>query len=139
MTSDDSHDTRLNTEFFCEIGKTHAKMGITIEPSPHNEPSHAHFHTFLLCPKARIVEVPELDRCMVTELPCPFQFPLGKLHSDKLSRQREYGIRILQYGAYFEYYATCKLINFLKASGVNMDGEKLPQMNLSQKIRLLHH
>lgn len=109
-----------------------------IEPSPHNKPSHAHFHSSLICPKARIVEVPEPDRCMVTELPCSFQSPLGKLHNDKLSRQREYGIRILQYGAYFEYYTTRKLIDSLKTSGINIDQKKLPNMGLGHKISLIH-
>lgn len=131
-------DVTLNSEFFCEIGKIIANISITIEPAPHNNPDHAHFHTVVMCPKVRIVESPEPDRCSVTELPCPFWQPVGKRFVDKLSRQREYGLRILQYGAYFEYYATQKLINYLKEKGVDLNEKRLPQMPLGEKIRLLY-
>lgn len=133
----DPLDVDLDTIFFCEIGNTFARLSIKIEPAPHKEPSHAHFHTTLMCPKNRIVESPEPDRCLTTELPCPFWEARGKKYVDKLSRQKEYGLRILQYGAYFEYYATVKLTKYFEKRGINVDVKRLPQLSLSDKLRLL--
>lgn len=133
----DPLDVDLDTVFFCEIGNTFARLSVKIEPAPNSEPSHAHFHTTLMCSKNRIVEPPEPDRCLITELPCPFWEALGKRYIDKLSRQKKYGLRILQYGAYFEYFATVKLIKYLKKRGIDVDVKKLPQLSLSEKLRLL--
>ena len=131
-------DVHIDTEFFCEIGKTYVRMMVLIEPAPHDNPSHCHLHTTIMCPKTRIVEIPEPDRCVITELPCNFQSPLSKFFEDKLSRQKEYGIRILQYGAYFEYYASTKLLECLKRKGIEVDMKRFPRMTLGGKIRLLY-
>jgi hypothetical protein len=94
-------------------------MNLLIEPNPPH-PHHCHFHTIVLCNKHRIIESPEPDRCRVTELPCQFRESMSKSFDDKLSRQREYGIRILQYGAYFEYLTIRKLLESLKQKGVEL-------------------
>jgi len=134
----DPLDVHLDTEFFCEIGEVFAKMGVMIEPAPHGDQNFGHFHVVTLCPKLRSVEPPEPYRCSITELPCRFDSPMSKPLADKLDRQKEYGLRILQYGAYFEYYATIKLKESFKIKGLKLDLEKFPNLNLNQKIRLLY-
>lgn len=134
----DPRDVQIDTQFFCEIGKTYVRMMVMIEPAPCDKPNYCHFHTTIMCPKTRIVEPPEPDRCAITELPCRFQTPLSKSFSDKLSRQKEYGLRILQYGAYFEYYIQTKLLGCLKRKGVEVNMKRFPRMTLDGKIRLLY-
>lgn len=133
----DSRDVYVDTEFFCEIGKTYVRMMIMIEPAPANNADYCHFHTVTICPKTKIVEAPEPDRCAVTELPCKFLLPLSKSFADKLSRQKEYGIRILQFGAYLEYYSQVKLLECLKRKGIEVNMKRLPHMKLGEKIRML--
>jgi len=133
----DPFDVHIDTDFFCEVGKTFVHMMIMIEPNPMKHPLHGHFHTTIICPKTRIVESPESDRCIVTELPCTFQFPVSKTFEDKITRQKEYGIQILQYGAYIEYYGSIKLKEELKRKGINADMKKMPHLDLDDIIRLL--
>jgi hypothetical protein len=72
-------DVNVRIPFFCKVGQVEAILTIYIEPDPHGDGAgtHAHFHTPLLCPKTKIVEYPEPDRCQITDLTCPFWEPVG--------------------------------------------------------------
>ncbi len=67
-------DVKERMHFQCLIGKTEATLSIMIEPDPLGDEKGtcAHFHTFIMCPKKKIVDAPEPDPL----LPVQTSYPL---------------------------------------------------------------
>jgi hypothetical protein len=106
------YDVNKTISFQCLIGKTKAELHIIVEPDPHSDESgtHSHFHTVTRCPNMKIVDVPEPDRCRITESTCPFIAPVG---SDEVSpelRKFRYANTIIQKIAFIEFYGS-QLVN----------------------------
>ena len=109
-----------NIGFQCLIGKTKAILGIIIEPDPHGDEqgTHAHFHTTLICPNIKIVDIPEPDRCQITNRTCPLIAPLGSHKRDTELRKLDYAHTIIQMMAFIEFYGS-QLVNiFLTTKGL---------------------
>ena len=126
------HDVYVEIPFQCLIGKTKAILAIHIEPDPHGngKGTHAHFHTTIICPKLKIVDVPEPDRCKITDKTCPFVAPFGShLRSPELRKQM-YVHDIVQSLAFIEYYGT-QLVNkkIFMPLGVKVNTLRLSELN----------
>ena len=132
-------DVIVSTSFFCKIGQVEAKLTMYIEPDPHGNGAgtHAHFHTPLLCPKTKIVEYPEPDRCQVTDQTCPFWEPVGGYQRDVNTRKWVYAHRFLHQASLIEFYGVQLLETAFKLKGFNMMRE-LPDMSYWLLVSLLH-
>jgi hypothetical protein len=106
------HDVDERTCFQCLIGKTEAALSIMIEPDPHGDEkgTHAHFHTIIMCPNIKIVDLPEPDRCRITNKTCPFIAPLGSNERSPELRKLGYAHAIIQKMAFIEFYGS-QLVN----------------------------
>lgn len=131
-------DVIVRTAFFCKIGRVEAKLTMYIEPDPHGDGTgtHAHFHTPLLCPKTKIVEYPEPDRCQVTDRTCPFWEPVGGYQRDVNTRKWVYAHRFLHQASLTEFYSTQLLIASLRSKGFKLT-QNLPEIRLVDLIKLL--
>lgn len=101
----DIHD---NIPFQCKIGNVIAELRILIESDPHGDGKgiHAHFHTTIQCPKIKIVDRPEPDRCQVTDETCPFWEPFGGYDRDSSSRKKVFFYKFLHSMTFVELYGT---------------------------------
>ena len=108
------YDVDEDIHFRCLVGKVDAIIGVSIEPDPHGDESgkHSHFHTTLICPKTRIVDVPEPDRCQITNTTCPFIAPSGSDEVSPESRKLKLALAIIQEMAFLEFYGS-QLVNKL--------------------------
>lgn len=102
------YDVNEVVPFRCLIGKTQAELHIMIEPDPHGDESgtHSHFHTVIMCPNMKIVDVPEPDRCRITNSTCPFIAPLGSDERNPELRKLRYANIIIQKIAFIEFYGS---------------------------------
>ncbi len=131
-------DVIVPTVFFCKIGQVQARLTMYIEPDPHGDGtgSHAHFHTPLVCPKIKIVEYPEPDRCKVTDSTCPFWEPVGGYQRNVNTRKWVYAHRFLHQVSLIEFYSTQLLIVSFKSRGFKVT-QNLPEFRLVDLIKLL--
>lgn len=132
------YDVRKDVPFFCLIGNTQASLYLMIEPGPHGDEkgTHAHFHTILSCPKIRIVDIPEPDRCQILNRTCPFIAPLGSHKRKPELRKLDYAHTIIQMMAFIEFYGT-QLVNVLLATkGLRRAKDNLRLLELT-RIMLL--
>ena len=111
------YHVQRDINFQCLIGKTEATLGIIIEPDPHGDGkgTHAHFHTVITCPNTKILDVPEPDRCRITNRTCPFIAPLGSYRRNPELRKRDYAHTIIQMVAFIEFYGS-QLVNKILAN-----------------------
>lgn len=108
------YDVDEDVHFRCLIGKVDAIIGVSIEPDPHGDESgkHSHFHTTLLCPNTRIVDIPEPERCQITNITCPFIGPVGSDEVNPELRKLKLALAIIQEIAFVEFYGS-QLVNKL--------------------------
>lgn len=106
------YDVEKDIPFRCLIGKTEAKLCIMLEPDPHGDESgtDSHFHTVTMCLNMRIVDIPEPDRCGITNTTCPFIAPLGSDEVKPELRKFRYANDIIQKIAFIEFYGS-QLVN----------------------------
>jgi hypothetical protein len=106
------YDVRKDIPFRCLIGKTDAELHIMIEPDPRGDESgtYSHFHTVMMCPNMKIVDVPEPDRCKITDSTCPFIAPVGSDERSPELRKFRYANEIIQKIAFIEFYGS-QLVN----------------------------
>jgi len=106
------YDVDVSIPFYCLIGKTKVTLSVLVEPDPHGDGkgTDAHFHTAVLCPYIKVVEIPELDRCRITDETCPFVTPLGSRLRSPEQRKSFYAHEIIRYAAFIEFYGT-QLVN----------------------------
>lgn len=102
-------DIRSEIDFFCQVGRVNASVGILVEPAPHKDPSHGHLHVSLLCEKLLIAVFPEPDRCSVTNRTCRFQSAFGHHILYEESRKKDYANEIILAAAHIEYYGAARL------------------------------
>jgi len=123
------YDIDRDIHFRCLIGKVDAIIGVMIEPDPHGDESgkHSHFHTTLLCPKIRIVDIPEPDRCQITNSTCPFIAPVGSDEVSPESRKLKLALAIIQEIAFIEFHGS-QLVNLL------LQKKKLEPIGYSLKV-----
>ena len=133
----EERDVKENIPFHCEIGDTQVYLMVHIEPKPHGEVSHAHFHTAIICPKIKIVDVPEPDRCQITNRTCPFIQPLGPGRTER-ERKKSYLAEISRFATLIEYYGIEKISNKLSEEGRKISKNKLHMLRLFQINMLLH-
>jgi hypothetical protein len=102
------YDVSTDIPFRCLIGKTDAELHIMIEPDPHGDErgTHSHFHALMMCPNMKIVDVPEPDRCKITDNTCPFIAPLGSDERNPELRKFRYANEIIQKIASIEFYGS---------------------------------
>lgn len=108
------YDVSQDMRFHCLVGKTQVILSIMIEPDPHGDGkgTHAHFHTTILCPKMKIVDIPEPDRCQILNRTCPFIAPFGSHRRDPELRKFNYAHKIIHMMASIEFDGT-QLLNIL--------------------------
>ena len=106
------YDVHKIIGFRCPIGKTEAVIGIMIEPDPHGDESgtDSHFHSIASCPKMKIVDFPEPDRCSITDSTCPFTAPIDRDETNPEQRKFRYASTIIQKIAFIEVYGS-QLVN----------------------------
>lgn len=106
------YDVNKTIPFQCLIGKTQARLCITIEPDPHGDESgtNSHFHTVTMCPNMKIVDAPEPDRCRITDGTCPFIASFGNDEVSPELRKFRYANTIIQKVAFIEFYGS-QLVN----------------------------
>ena len=124
--------------FFCKIGQVEAYVFVHIEPDPHGngKGTHAHFHAVPHCPKTKIVDYPEPDRCQVTDDTCPFWEPVGGYERDSTTRKWVYAQQFLHYSGLTEFYGR-QLINIsLRSKGFKIT-TKLPDLRFIDIIKFL--
>ena len=118
MNEDDAHfkktikyDVHERIPFYCPIGKNEATISIMVEPDPHGDESgkHSHFHTATMCQNMKIVDIPEPDRCGITNSTCPFISPVGE-ERDPERRKFRYASTIIQKIASIEFHGL-QLVN----------------------------
>lgn len=131
-------DVDVDIEFFCKVGQTTAKLSIYIEPDPlaDGKGTHAHFHTMILCPKVKIVDFPEPDRCVVTDNTCTFVEPFGGLGRDEVSRKWECAHRFIHNATSIEINGKYLLSASLRSKGFDIQGE-LPELSYQRIIEFL--
>lgn len=131
-------DVIVPTVFFCKIGQVQARLTMYIEPDPHGDGTgtHAHFHTPLACPKIKIVEYPEPDRCQVTDSTCPFWEPVGGYQRNVNTRKWVHAHRFLHQVSLIEFYSTQLLIVSFRSKGFKVT-QNLPEIRLVDLIKLL--
>jgi hypothetical protein len=130
--------------FRCLIGKVDAIIDVMIEPDPLGDESgkHSHFHTTILCPKTRIVGIPEPDRCQITNSTCPFIAPMGSNEVSPESRKLKLALAIIQEMAFVEFYGS-QLVNEilqekeLKPIGYSLRVAELVKILVVQHIKKL--
>jgi hypothetical protein len=106
------YDKDEEIHFRCLIGKTEATLSISVEPDPHGDESgtHSHFHTVTMCPNMKIVDLPEPDRCRITDSTCVFIAPVGSDETSPERRKFRYANTIIQKIAFIEFYGS-QLVN----------------------------
>ena len=131
-------DVIVPTVFFCKIGQVQARLTMYIEPDPHGDGTgtHAHFHTPLVCPKIKIGEYPEPDRCQVTDSTCPFWEPVGGYQRNVNTRKWVHAHRFLHQVSLIEFYSTQLLIVSFRSKGFKVT-QNLPEIRLVDLIKLL--
>lgn len=124
--------------FLCKIGQTEAYIYVHIEPDPHGDGkgTHAHFHAVPHCPKTKIVDYPEPDRCQVTNETCPFWEPTGGYQRDATTRKWVYSQQFIHYLSLAEFYGNQLIITTLRAKGFKVTTE-LPDFRFVDIIKLL--
>lgn len=131
-------DKECDVPFSCKVGQITAELNVCIEPDPHGDGkgTHAHFHTMILCPKIKIVDHPEPDRCQVTNETCPFVEPFGGYERDSDTRKWVYAQRFLHHVTFIEFYSM-QLINVsLRSKGFKIEQE-IPDLRYVDIIRFL--
>jgi uncharacterized protein YutE (UPF0331/DUF86 family) len=125
-------DVNVHIPFQCKIGGVKATLGILIEPDPHSDGkgTHAHFHTTIICPKIKIVDYPEPDRCQITDETCPFWEPMGGYKRDPSSRKWLYAHHLIHSIASIEHTGT-QLVNMIfEKEGLSLKNElRLIELN----------
>jgi hypothetical protein len=131
-------DVTQRIPFFCKIGQVEAYIYVHIEPDPHGDDkgTHAHFHAVPHCPKIKIVNYPEPDRCQVTEETCPFWEPVGGYHRDETTRKWVYSQQFIHHISLAEFYGNQLIITALRAKGFKVT-KKLPDFRFTDIITLL--
>lgn len=124
--------------FLCKIGQVQARLGVCVEPDPHGDGkgTHAHFHTVITCPKTKIVDWPEPDRCSVIDRTCPFWEPAGGYKRDETQRKWQYAHQLIHYSGYLEVYGIQLLSEALRFRGFEISGE-LPDLRFQEIIDFL--
>ncbi len=113
-------DVKTTIPFSCKIGQTKAELFVMIESDPHGDGrgTHAHFHSGILyCPKKKIVDLPEPDRCEITDKNCPFNKSFGKSTDDPIQRKQAYAYELISSVSLIEIYGTNLIEKFLKFKG----------------------
>lgn len=131
-------DVTHRIPFFCKIGQVEAYIFVDVEPDPHGDGkgTHAHFHAVPHCPKTKIVDYPEPDRCQANDETCPFWEPLGGYERDSITRKWVYAQQFLHYASFIEVYGM-QLINIsLKSKGFKLIRE-LPDLKWADIIEFL--
>ena len=125
---------RESIYFQCFLGKTEAILGILVEPDPHGDETgtHAHFHTTLICPNQKIVDVPEPDRCQITDRTCPFIAPCGSHERDPELRKRDYAHTIIRMMAFVEFYGEQLVNKILTTKGLPRTEYRLRLVELAR-------
>jgi hypothetical protein len=128
------HDVNERMRFRCLIGKTEATLSIMIEPDPHGDErgTHAHFHTIITCPNIKIVDLPEPDRCRITDNTCPFIAPLGSSERSPELRKLGYAHDIIQKMAFIEFYGSQLVNAIFSTKGLASVQENLRVAELSR-------
>lgn len=135
----DKTDVETTIPFFCKIGQTKAELFVMIEPDPHDDGkgTHAHFHSGILyCPKKKIVDLPEPDRCKVTDETCPFWESFGGYQRNPTRRKWLYAQRFIHSFSSIEFYGTQLMTAFLKSKGCK-NLEKLPELDFWKIMNFL--
>jgi hypothetical protein len=131
---DDSHlkkafkyDVEETLHFHCLIGKTDATLTITIEPDPHGDEkgTHSHFHIAHFCANLKIMDLPDPDRCRITDNTCPFIAPLGSDERYTERRKLAYASTIIQKIAFIEFYGSQLVNEILKIKKIKPIGYSL--------------
>jgi hypothetical protein len=114
-------DVNKTIYFRCSIGKIEPTISIRVEPDPHGDDSgtHSHFHTVTLCPNMKIVDLPEPDRCKITDSTCPFIAPVGSDETNPEKRKFRYASTIIQKIAFIEYYGSQLVNKILEKKNLN--------------------
>lgn len=130
------YDVTKNIRFRCLLRKTEAILGITIEPDPNGDETgtHAHFHTSILCSNIKIVDLPEPDRCQITNKTCRFIAPFGSHKRDLQLRKRDYATTIIQMVAFIEFYGSQLVNKILATKGLSHIQENLRLVDLARII-----
>lgn len=131
-------DITQTIPFFCKIGQVEAYIYVHIEPDPHGDEkgTHAHFHAVPHCPKTKIVDYPEPDRCQITDETCPFWEPTGGYQRDETTRKWVYSQQFIHYISLAEFYGNQLIITTLRAKGFKVTTE-LPDFKFVDIIKLL--
>ena len=123
-------DVETIIPFQCQIGNVEAKIVVIIEPKPHGEIEHAHFHTAITCPKIKMVHFPEPDRCQITDETCPFWEPKGGLKREPSTRKWLYAHQLIQVVASIELTGTQLMNMIFKNEGLSLKGDpRLMELN----------
>jgi len=132
-------DKNYDAPFFCKVGQVESEVRVYIEPDPHGDGkgTHAHFHTMIRCPKIKIVDFPEPDRCQVTDETCPFVAPFGDYERDSGARRWVYAQRFLHHVSFIEFYGMQLIYLSLISKGFKM-AKELPDLRYVDIIRFLH-
>jgi len=119
------YDVREKCHFRCLIGKSDATLSIMIEPDPHGDESgtHSHFHTVTMCPNMKIVDLPEPDRCRITDSTCVFIAPCGSDETSPQRRKFRYASTIIQKIALIQFHGTQLLNEMLKKKELKPVGD----------------
>ena len=131
-------DRECNLPFSCKIGQLDAELNVSVEPDPHGngKGTHAHFHTIIMCPKIKIPDWPEPDRCQVTDETCPFWEPLGGYEREPDSRKWIYAQQFLHHVSSIEFSSTQLLSVSLMSKGFEIASE-LPDLSYANSTRFL--
>lgn len=134
------YDRHTEINFHCFIGETEAILSMLLERDPHGDGkgTHAHFHTIIMCPKLKIVDYPEPDRCQVTEKTCPFIAPLGSPKRYSKLRKFDYAHTIIQMMAFVEFYGA-QLVNSLFADKGLPPPRDNPRLSELSRIMVISH
>jgi hypothetical protein len=121
------YDVETKCRFHCLIGKTDAILSVLVEPDPQGNESgrYSHFHTVVRCPNMKIVDVPEPDRCRITDSTCPFIAPLGSDERSPERRKFGYASTIIQKIAFIEFYGSQLVNEILKKKRLKPIGYSL--------------
>jgi hypothetical protein len=132
-------DRECDLSFLCKIGQVDAELNVSVEPDPHGDGTgrHAHFHTIIMCPKIKIPDAHEPDRCRVTDETCPFVEPLGGYERNPDSRKWIYAQQFLHHVSSIEFSGTQLLSASLMSKGIEIRSE-LPDLSFATGMRLLY-
>lgn len=132
------YDVNKYIRFQCLIGQIEAELGIMIEPDPIGDElgTYAHFHTTIHCPNIKIVNVPEPDRCQITNNTCPFIAPFSSHKRDPKLRKNTYAHEIIHRISLIEFYGSQIVNEVLKANGLKADIDNATIFTLIRMMKI---